>query len=186
MTVNEILNLDSSKKHEFRISTTDEWERCYYQENKTAHSVDSLPQLDEEYHYGFLGAGELLENSAGNAVFDPFSTIKYEFLKSLTSIIVFNSTNLVSLIQKKIKSLVDSNAISKNSMNDSVLEVFQNNFEEFDFESIISELEREFEIWDSDISERKSTRVENVLWFRAHCRYSSNTTKLSIKESLSH
>ena len=80
---------------------------------------------------------------------------------------------------------MDSNAISKDSINDSVLEVFQKIFEEFDFESIISELEREFEKWDSDISERKSTRVENVLWFRAHVRYSSNTTKLSIKESLS-
>ena len=108
INIDEVLNFNPKSKCKITFTFTEEWKHCYYQwKNKDAPEVDpnDLPVLDDEY----LGeTGEPLYNDEDQEVFDPTQEIQYETFMEFSQKEISESDTLISLIQNRVKELIDS------------------------------------------------------------------------------
>lgn len=113
INIDEVLNFNPKSKCKITFTFTEEWKHCYYQwKNKDAPEVDpnDLPVLDDEY----LGdTGEPLYNDEDQEVFDPTQEIQYETFMAFSQKDISESDTLISLIQNRVKELIDSGELDE-------------------------------------------------------------------------
>jgi len=162
MDIKEILALDPNSECKIHVTFTEEWDGCYYQykkESNPALDPNKLPLLDDEY----LGeTGEPLFNDKGQEVYDPLQKIESDSHMIVEQTAVYTSKSFISLIQKKIKELIDSEELSSDSY---LIELFQALGISTSPDSIV-ELFNDIECKDYVFIEGRN-EYDNILWLTA-------------------
>lgn len=115
MDVEEILEMNPDSECRITITFREEWKNCYFQwkdESNSKLDPNKLPLLDDEY----IGdTGEPLYNNNDEEVFDPSKEIHYETFFEVNQLHIYSSKTFISLLQKKINTLIESGELSKDS-----------------------------------------------------------------------
>ena len=112
----EILDLDPNIEYKITYNIIAVWSKCYFQNKNDSNSKldpNKLPLLDDEYHGD--GNGEPLYNDNNDPVFDPTQEINYELDLGIDFEHSITSKTLVKLLQNKIKELIDSEDLARDS-----------------------------------------------------------------------
>jgi len=115
MDVEEILEMNPDSECRITITYREEWRNCYFQwkdESNSKLDPNKLPLLDDEY----IGdTGDPLYNNNNEEVFDPTKEIHYETFFEVNLLEIYSSKTFISLLQKKINTLIESGELSKDS-----------------------------------------------------------------------